>query len=146
MSINTHKTQDVVDERIRAALNLYIGRGRLFSVEALSEASAIPESTLRSYLNGCANVPFSKALILMRYLPESFTNLVLENAGFCGAERMQAHDTSHPNKVLSDTLKLTSNLAIALEDGRLDHMERAKLKNDLPGLIAMLQRFASDLN
>ena len=78
MENNDHNWQDDADAAIMRALSLYIGQGKNYKTSVIADLTRIKERTLRSYLSGEVSIPGKALLEIMRVLPPSFSNMVLE--------------------------------------------------------------------
>ena len=146
MENNDHNWQDDADAAIMRALSLYIGQGKNYKTSVIADLTRIKERTLRSYLSGEVSIPGKALLEIMRVLPPSFSNMVLERAGLCEARRIDCGESQSPHQVLTNLLKQSSDLSGMLEDGRLDHVEKRKLTKQLPELISALSQYQSKLS
>ncbi len=134
MSIESRLAQDVADRQI-AMFAAFVGQGRFTTRAALSAASRIPESTLRSYAGGAA-MPFHAVLALRPCLPAEAINMLAEPGG----ARLVDIETSDANwnAVAAGAAGLTYEICEAQRDGQVDHVERARLKNRARSLVAEL--------
>ncbi|MBK68000.1 MAG: hypothetical protein CMP22_07725 [Rickettsiales bacterium] len=135
---------DTAKRKFCTLLQLFIGRGRKYSVSIIAEATGISDRTIQSYVSGENAPTLMNALRLMEFLPTVFTNGVLELAGYTGAKKIDV-EAENPHIVLCSILEQASSISKALQDGHIDHQEKAKLLQELPQIIAMLQGFHSGL-
>lgn len=137
-------SQDLAAQRMAAGLRLFVGRGKLFSVEMVAEATGLSSSIVEKYIAG-QNTPGLPALLrVLAVMPESFANHLLELSGLTGARRIDAAAKS-AGVVLAEGAGFVADLAEKLKDGRLDHRERAELRNALGPFIADLQNLQAQL-
>lgn len=78
-------SRNVIGERIRDALHLYVGRGRRYSVRALSEATGVPERCIEAAKcepDDPEHRPLSLEYLasLIKFLGAPFTSAILEPA------------------------------------------------------------------
>lgn len=139
---------DLATRRLADALRLFVGAGRRYSVEALAEATAIPARTVRSYVAGDATPSLANLLEMARHLPEAWVNMLLDAAGLGGAHRLEAGagDTAHGIRTLVGLAEGVSQLGRALEDQKLDHVERRILAPALRQLASDLSNFAASID
>lgn len=141
----THKIAAAV---FADAFSGYVGLGRL-SIEDLAGATDIPARTLRSYQSGEATPGLLNLLRIACVLPASFSNDLIALAGLGGARRLdgEAKSVATVGAAMADELRIICG---TLEDGRIDHKERAvllktlgKLADDISDLRAKLAREAA---
>lgn len=110
---------------IEDALRLRVGRGKRHSFTGLADATGIPARTLESYVQG-ATPGLAGLLTLCAVLGPSFTSDVLAPTGLSATDGSEV-EPEYPRAltVLSEAL---AALAAALEDGHVDHREKAVLK------------------
>lgn len=133
--------QDVAANAIDRALRLRVGRGRMYSFSGLSDATGIPTRTLESYVQG--STPGLGALLsLCSILGPSFTSDVLNPTG----QSAHAHSTDEPEHVRVITMlgALTAEIGTAMEDGHIDHQEKARLRQSAQTLMEKLQPLTQD--
>ncbi|PLX36966.1 MAG: hypothetical protein C0605_07815 [Hyphomicrobiales bacterium] len=131
-----------VAEAFSDALRVHVGRGKPWSVEALAAATALDFATVKGYHAGANGPSLAKFLTIAAVLPDEFINRVLALAGFGGAARLEPDAVSAltVNRQISD---LMAQFAAALEDGRIDHRERAELVASARALLPMIQDFVA---
>ncbi|MBN8292845.1 hypothetical protein JI664_12795 [Rhodobacter sp. NTK016B] len=122
------------------ALRLRVGRGKRYSVAALADATGIAPRTIESYMQG-ATPGLNALLSLMSVLGPSFTSDILAPAGMTA----QSADPCEPEdrKLLSGLCQFNASLALALEDGFVDHRERAALRGLAQESLGLLQAAAA---
>jgi hypothetical protein len=136
----SHKTAAV---RLKSALALLVGQGRMYSFEQCADACGMKPRTIRSYVDN-STPGMAGMLSLFAAMPLSFTNAILSLANL-RAERLDAAETVTPNRALTDLAKQTAELACMLEDGHLDHRERLQAAPALRELGGKLLTLAADL-
>lgn len=134
MSAESRIAQDIADRQI-AMFSMFVGQGLTVTRAALSRASGIPESTLKSYASGAA-MPLATALALNKFLPAEAMQMVTEPAGI----RFASIETSETDwdEIASESAGLTFEICEARKDGKIDHVEEARLKRRARALIADL--------
>lgn len=130
---------DLAARRIEDALRLRVGRGKRYSFVSLSDATGIPARTLESYVQG-ATPGLHCFLSICAALGPSFTSDVL---GLCEQSASDLNgDAPAYSQVMANSAAFVSAMADALADGRVDHREAAKLREDASSLIEMLEPLA----
>jgi hypothetical protein len=140
MSPEGRLAQDVADRQI-AMFAMFVGPGLFTTRAALSKASRIPESTLKSYAAGAA-MPLHAALTLRRVLPGEALNMLTEP----GDARFVAIEQNETNwdAIAADAAGLVGEVCDARRDGKIDHVEDAKLRRRARALIAELSDVAEE--
>lgn len=125
-----------VAERQVAMFTLFVGPGRLLTREALARASGIPASSLAEYAKGAA-MPAHVLLALSGFLPIEALNMVTE----VGGVHLVKVETSRASwdSLAATAARLTADICEASADGRIDHVERERLKSHARRVIADLQ-------
>ena len=138
MSADGRIARDVA-ERQAAMFAMFVGPGRFTTRAALSAASGMPESTLKSYANGAA-MPLHAVLILADYLPGSAINMLTEP----GRRRLVAIEIADSDwdGAAAEAAGLVAEVCEARRDGNIDHSEDARLKSRARQLIAELSEIA----
>lgn len=142
MGMEAAISHDAATQRLAAGLRLFVGRGKLFSVEMVAEATGISGSAIEKYLAGDATPGMAALLRILAVLPEAFANHLLDLAGLTGAYRVGDAPVSEAS-ALTDKLTAAQALAKALEDGRIDHQERAALTPQIRALGSRLLELAA---
>lgn len=134
MSTESRIAHDVAERQI-AMFAMFVGQGLTVTRAALARASGIPESTLKSYAGGAA-MPLHAALTLNKFLPAEAMQMVTETAGV----RFTTIETSETDwdEIASESAGLTFEICEARKDGKIDHVEEARLKRRARALIADL--------
>ncbi|MCH4893982.1 hypothetical protein GO308_12740 [Sphingomonas sp. SFZ2018-12] len=134
MSADSRIAQDVADRQV-AMFAMFVGPGLFTTRAALSVASGIPESTLKSWAGGAA-MPFHAVLALRRFLPAEAINMMSEPGGF----RLVPFEAIETNwdAIAADSAGLVGEVCEARRDGKIDHIEDARLKRRARHLAAVL--------
>lgn len=112
----------------RRALDLYVGNGRPYGVDAVAEVTGISTSTLYAYKRGEARPSFDGFMELVAALPAGFGNMVLSPTGLTGGAKPEDANIN-PNRLQTSICSMALALAEALEDdNRVDHIERATME------------------
>ena len=135
-------THDAAQRRFSATLRLYVGRGRLYSVAALAEATGVGQRTLKSYFEG-ATPGFQNWLILLRFLGSTFGAACMADAGVCAVVMRSDVEEACPHQTASEMASALSIMLKALEDGRIDHQERPELIRKCREAITSLSNFVA---
>lgn len=113
---------------------LYVGPGRRIpGWGPLSDATGVPLSSLKSYAQGTV-MPYPVLLRLIAVLPIEAGNMLLAPAGF----KLAAIETDDDdwNGIGAEASLLTFEICDAQRDGRIDHVETARLKKRVATLVA----------
>ncbi|MGI9412096.1 MAG: hypothetical protein ACR2PM_00390 [Hyphomicrobiales bacterium] len=136
---NTLSTSEA-NRRFANALNLFVGRGRRFSVEAVAEATGIPRRTVQSYKDGEACPCHVNLLAMLAVLPAAFANEIFAPCGLEGVRRAEGGNpcTFAANEsILTVAQRLGEMLA---NDGKFCHREQMEIAQKLfPKLVEDLQ-------
>jgi hypothetical protein len=132
--------QDVVARQI-AMFASFVGERGHTNRKALSAASGIPVSTLKSYADGTA-MPLHAVLAIADHLPGAAINMLFEPAGkrLCDAEQQAANWDA----VAASASMLTFEICDARSDGMIDHVERARLRQRARAVAAELSNVMDD--
>jgi len=128
------------DPAIADVFRLYVGNGNRFSWGALADATGVPLSTLKSYARG-ATMPFHVALKLIAKLPPEAGNMLIRSSGYRLAP-IEADDANW-HELGAEASLLTFEILDAEKDGRIDHVERGRLKRRTESLIAKAESVLS---
>lgn len=125
-------SQDTAQTSLMSALNLFVGRGKRYSVEDVAEASGVCARTIDSYRRGDAMPSIERYQSLCAVLGQAFFAATVKHMPF----EVRSTDPSDitPPQLLTELLSASGSLATFLEDGRVDHMEKAQLKPILADL------------
>lgn len=142
MSDQAGLTHDSVLRRHTDALRLQVGLRRRYSVAALAAACDVPPRTIEAYQGGASVPGLDNWLRLAAVLPAAYAAAVLEPAGFrpLPLDVVGACDFS----TAADLAAGMAAVAEALRDGRIDHVERARLKPVMAELAAALAAWAAE--
>ncbi|WP_422074138.1 hypothetical protein [Tranquillimonas rosea] len=135
-------SQDDAHRRVGDALRLRVGMGKRYSFAGLSEATGIPERTLRSYVDGTVDTTpgLPNLLALFSVLGAGFASDVL---GVCNLTVRDGNpDEAEHIRALSLMCSLSGDIAAAVDDGVVDHQERAQLQPAAEKVIAALEPIA----
>lgn len=122
----------------RRALDLFVGNGRPYAVEALAEVTGIAANTLYAYKRGETMPSFIAVMELIAALPAGFANMLLAPTGLTGGAKPDDANAD-PRRLHTSVCSTALSLAEALEDNRIDHREAATLE-------PILHRLRDDLN
>lgn len=123
-------TTELLRESFRSAIRSRVGPGLDLERDDLHRITGIDERTLDSYRNG-ENLPtLPKFFQIVASLETDFLNSLLNIIGIGGAHRLDPEE-ANPFIVFSNMAEESRVLAKCLEDGRLDHTERAELSKRL---------------
>jgi hypothetical protein len=106
---------------------LYVGQGRRYSVETISDATGISAATLNKYRRGESCPEWPQAVAIMGALGPAFASAILAPAGLGGVRKVE-EETTDAGHMLSRMLDEGAALARAWEDRRIDHREAADLE------------------
>lgn len=132
MSAESRIAHDVAERQVQM-FGMFVGRELTVTRAALSRASGIPESTLKSYADGAA-MPFHTVLTLRKFLPCEAINMLSEPGG----ARLVAIKASKANwdALACTAAGLVSEVCQARADGVIDHQEDARLRKRTRAMIA----------
>lgn len=112
----------------RRALDLFVGNGRPYAVEALAEVTGIATNTLYAYKRGETMPSFIAVMELIAALPAGFANMLLAPTGLTGGAKPEDANIN-PQRLQTSICSMALALAEALEDdNRIDHIERATME------------------
>ena len=145
MSAESRIAQEVAERQVMM-FSMFVGPGTPMTRAALSVRTGIPESTLKSYANGAA-MPLHVALVLRKFLPREAMNMLTEpgDVRFTPIEQSEACWDG----IAAAASGLVAEVCVARSDGKIDHVEAAKLKTRARAVIAQLSdavdEYASDI-
>lgn len=125
-------SREHAENAFRAALNLFVGRGRLYSVDQCHKGSRVPKRLIeccKSYPVGHTDyrpLDFGQRMSLAKFLGADFTNEWLRLADQ-GAFDLP-DDEPDPGELLADTSEDTAKLARMAADGDLRNDSPEKLR------------------
>lgn len=110
------------------------------SIKALSAETGIPEVTLRTYKRDTM-MPLSAFVKLCAVIPDDLTSLILEPAGkaVCSPESTDGDI----DELAHETSALTFEILDAKRDGKIDHVERERIKDRARKVEAVSRRITS---
>lgn len=129
---------ELAQETFTDALRRLVGRGKEWSVAALSEATGIDERTINSYRTGETAPCLHKLLRIAAVLGPAFVTEVLAPAGLGGVERI-GHAESDAQSVVRRLVGQTREILERLADGVFDHRDKAVTGVELVELAALLE-------
>lgn len=130
---------------LRRYLNVFVGPGRMFSVDEIALGIPTSPDTVRRWLRGesCPEWPNMCALIAI--IGPEFGNAILQPAGVTGLRRIDGACTHA--ETLREIAEAAAVLAAALADGRIDHTERPRVRKELAEAgVAISQWLAKEGN
>lgn len=136
-----HIQPDFVRERFQRALSTYVGRGRPYTQELLSERTGIPVSTMADHLAGKTTPSLHALIAYMRELPEAFSSAILEQANLFAVRLPDSAPTD--GELLRASASFNSDVCEAMADGRIDHREGAELAPKAFNVASMNAAFAA---
>lgn len=132
------------DRAVHAALTLFIGRGREFSVEDLHAATGIPVSTIGKWLTPDAiqrrRPKACHILLLAQLIGVRFLNKLYAPIGMGG--RDLEPESGSPADVTAKLVVGAAEFAMRAVDGRFCHVDRGKLAPHAADMIEILTPFA----
>jgi hypothetical protein len=134
MSEHTAMQREVADRQV-AMFAAFVGKGCHTTRAALSAASKVPDSTLREWAAG-ASMGIAGLLTLRRFLPAAAINMLTEPGDARLVDIEQAD--SNWEAIAAGAAGLTFEICEARKDGKVDHVEDARLKSRVRGLVAEL--------
>lgn len=134
MSAESRIAQEVAERQVMM-FSMFVGPGTPMTRAALSVRTGIPESTLKSYANGAA-MPLHVALVLRKFLPREAMNMLTEP----GDVRFALIEQSAAcwDGIAAAASGLVAEVCVARSDGKIDHVEAAKLRTRARAVIAQL--------
>lgn len=129
---------------IADTLRMFVGHGRRFSWADLSAATGDKERKLRSYVEADANeMPLDVFMRVFAVLPPEAFARVSRVMGFAAAP-LDVDDEATVRRALSQSARLVADGNEFLEDGKLTHVEKAKLSERAAALLPVLQSIAGN--
>lgn len=133
-------SQDCANRVTEDAYRLYVGRGKRFDTKPFADAIGFSDSIVYKWGSGESTPGLSALLSSMLVLGPGFATAILRPANLIAAPDTPA--ALAPQSLLTDAIGFCGVLAKALEDRRLDRMEREALKPIAQALIEQLQPLA----
>lgn len=120
----------------------FVGPGLHITRAQLAQRTGIPEGTLTGWAKDGAVMPVWAVSVLARHLPPEAINVLFVNGGM----RLVPIERSEANwhALAASASKLTSEICDAQSDGRIDHVEEARLKRRGLAVVADLQAVCGD--
>lgn len=143
------RISDINSEVVKSALShkmgLKIGTNREFSYDDVEEVTGIKARTIKSYCEGASLIPLDNFLKIACAIDSSnILNAPFELVGFGGLHRVTGEGCTG-NQILSSISKRLSMIAGHLEDGRIDHTEKAEQKRELAQLASEVLSYTKGL-
>lgn len=123
---------DTVRETLADGLRLLVGQGRKYSTAQLADATGDGASTIKSYVQGRQLPTADHLLRLIAVLGPVFGNGLFRLIGM--ELRVVDEGDGCLLDVHADNAALCAAMAEALRDGRIDHLEAARLQPQLEAL------------
>lgn len=120
---NSGDLRRVLEARFNRAYRRRVGKGRGWSVAALSDETCLDQRTIREYMSEGTLPNLEKFLSIARALGADFLNEVLEGAGFEGARDGSDAD-ENPHVAGASVAELMLQMHNALADGKYDDCEK----------------------
>jgi len=111
----------------------FVGRGLYTTRAALAAASGVSASSLQDYANGAA-MPLHAVLAIRPHLPGAAIDMLTE-PGNVRFSSIDGQDTNW-DAIAATAAGLVAEVCDARKDGKIDHVESARLKDRARGLIA----------
>lgn len=132
-----------VKSLVADTLRLFVGHNRRFSWADLAAATGDEERKLRSYVEADGNqMPLDVFMRVFTVLPPEAFARCARHMGFSAAPA-DVNDEASVRRCLSETARLVAQGNEFLEDGHLNHRERAQLADSAKALLPTLQAVAS---
>ena len=127
------------------ALGLYVGPGRRHSVGGISTATGISETQVRDYLAGRTTPSVANLGTLLGIVGEDLANAWLDKYGLCGC-RAKDGPSASVYSTLTETLQAASAMSAAVQDGRIDHIEKPIVVREMREAGQALLKGADDID
>lgn len=125
-------------------LRLFVGHGKRFSFADLEAATGDKERKLRSYVETDGpEMPLDVFMRVFAVLPPEAFARVSRVMGFAAAP-LDVDDEATVRRALSQSARLVADGNEFLEDGKLTHIEKAKLSERASALLPVLQSIAGN--
>jgi hypothetical protein len=135
MEMMVHYSTEAVRELIADTLQLYVGLGKRLSWADLAGATGIKEGTLRSYVEaGGSLMPLPVFMNVFSKLPPEAFARVARYMGF-SAGPLAIEDNIAVRRAMTQASRLVAEGNEALEDGELNHVERARIRQRAAELL-----------
>lgn len=133
--------QDQANASFARALRLRVGLGKPMSFAQLAEVSGLSERTLRAYADMQCSPPLHAVLSICSALGAGFASDILGPAGMA-AQLTEADEPDH-QRAVSCLARMAGDLSEALEDGHVDHRERALLRAPAQRIVDLMLPIAN---
>lgn len=137
-------TQDLVRERLQAAIAMRVGRDRQYTPEMVEKATGIVARTVKAYRSEGIDPSLTAFLRMVAEFGPEFANEILEIAGVTGCEPVEAADLDG-HALLAESAHTTAEIADVMVDGKITHDERPKMLRVGERLVRMGKRIKSAL-
>ena len=129
---------------ISDTLRMFVGHGRRLTWADLATATGDKERKLRSYVETDGpEMPLDVFMRVFNVLPPEAFGRVCRHMGFAQPAPLDADEDCTVRRALSKASRLVANGNEALEDGTIDHRERAQLRQNAEELVTVLQAFVN---
>ena len=140
-----HLAADNLREIVTDALRAEMGFGKPLSVAEVAVLIGERERTVKSHHQGTNMPPVDTLLRYAAVLPPRFAARVLAPAGIGGIVATDGAACT-PHELTARMAEKAAVLIRMLEDGKIDHRERAELAACLPELLDKLTHFTAALH
>lgn len=135
---------DLAALKFNAAFRLFVGQGRRTSCVSLAAATGIGLRSIEAYQAGESVPSLHKFLAICQVLGAEFFCCAIEYTPFMVSDH--AAENVKPQILLSSLTGLTASLAVKLEDGQINHVDKLELKSELRACLVQLSGVAQYLN
>lgn len=108
-------------------MQLFVGRGKMFSTASLSAATGIPQRTIEAHQQGETLPKLAHFFCYIAVMPEAWTNAVLTPTGKGHVAPLDVGDAC-PFTLAELAGEFQKKFIAALKDMNIDHQELAELK------------------
>lgn len=135
---------DAARSLIAETLRLYVGLGKRISWADLADVTKIKQRTLRSYVEeGGPLMPLDVFMTVFSKLPPEAFARIARHMGFsAGPLDVEEHVTV--KRAMTQASRLVAEGNEALEDGELNHVERARLRTRALELLPTIAALAGE--
>lgn len=138
---------DLYKHNLAEALRRHVGRGGTYRVEDFADETGIAPRRIYAMRDEQGVPTLPEIIVMAKALPADFLSEVMRPAGVTSvAKGFEISATTSGAHTLTRLTQEASNLAKALEDGRIDHRERAELVPALQTLRGDIDAFLAGLN
>ncbi len=127
-------------------LRMFVGHGKRLTFAELAQATGDEESKLRSYVDASRAVAMP-APVMMRVfavLPPEAWARINTRMGFSAPGPIDVDDQHNVRRALTEASRLVTKGNEALEDGRIDHVERERLAAQAMRLLPIIAAMAGE--